>query len=578
MTSIPNNMIGLVAIFSEFISLRTSHDNTKQLASNIFEQHFRLDNLSVIKEYIKYYNNKKLVQWLVNLLNLDYNNIGTILDGNIKINSCLEEIIEHLPNKDSYKTKLFGTQTNKIIKDMVQMSLLDDYTIDMSNNIFDFDILQNDIAIGTTFFDTIFFDFPTDIHNIIHANCCMKIKKLKLRGTKAEPLLLQLLMMSLNKNGKAILIVPDSLLFSDSNQVVETRKYLLEHFNVKNIIDINNIYTNVKSSVLYFENTGKTTKIEFSKLTLNDNNIISSKIIDININNMTDIYSLWYKHYMDLNKVMNNDITYKSVEQLFNMNNKSKHISIDKYYKNDSSIKIVDMNTNGDITLCEKEVSTYFYTYYLDNILRNNYEKFVKGKLNQFDVDKIKKYMIPIISNDKQNIIINYLKTSDQIIEDNNKNINNFLELKKFLLETIPADNMIELNMICQLYEKETIDCKLIGVIRNGLSAGSVYMAETISNNSYYISINNNNMIEYVYHWMKYKEDKLKELSNLTTQSNLNKSNLLSLKISSIDMDSQRNIVLYCNEFDNNIMKLVESNNTIKNKNIFSTILNLYKF
>ena len=37
-----------------------------------------------------------------------------------------------------------------------------------------------------------------------------KIKKLKLRGTKSEPLLLQLIMCSLNKNGRAVLVVPDS--------------------------------------------------------------------------------------------------------------------------------------------------------------------------------------------------------------------------------------------------------------------------------------------------------------------------------------------------------------------------------
>jgi type I restriction-modification system DNA methylase subunit len=89
--------------------------------------------------------------------------------------------------------------------------------------------------------------------NMKHAECCERVNKLKIRGTKCEPLYLQLLMTSLKSGGLCAVIVPKSLLISDSSCHIETRKYLLKNFELKNIIEMNRTY------IIYFENSGRPT-------------------------------------------------------------------------------------------------------------------------------------------------------------------------------------------------------------------------------------------------------------------------------------------------------------------------------
>jgi len=114
-------------------------------------------------------------------------------------------------------------------------------------------------------YDIILCNFPLGLRNIIHADCCDKIKRLKIRGTKSEPLILQLIMMSLNNNGKAILLVPNTLLNNDSKQHIDTRNYLINNFNVSNIINCDN-----NLSILVFEKNGLTKQTTFSKIENNN--------------------------------------------------------------------------------------------------------------------------------------------------------------------------------------------------------------------------------------------------------------------------------------------------------------------
>ena len=63
--------------------------------------------------------------------------------------------------------------------------------------------------------DVILANEPMGIKNIVHASCCERIKELKIRGTKAEPLFLQLFMQALNDGGRCAVIVPDGVLFNE---------------------------------------------------------------------------------------------------------------------------------------------------------------------------------------------------------------------------------------------------------------------------------------------------------------------------------------------------------------------------
>lgn len=109
-------------------------------------------------------------------------------------------------------------------------------------------------------YDVIITRLPNNIHGITHAETCERVKELKIRGTKFIPLALQLIMKSLNKNGRACVVIPNSLLQSTSICAVETRKYLLNNFEVEKIIDFPN-----EESAIYFKNSGNpTTSIEYN--------------------------------------------------------------------------------------------------------------------------------------------------------------------------------------------------------------------------------------------------------------------------------------------------------------------------
>jgi type I restriction enzyme M protein len=66
-----------------------------------------------------------------------------------------------------------------------------------------------------------------------------KIKNMKIKGTQIEQLFLQLFINILNDNGRCAIIVLDGVLFNESYLHKNTRKYLIENFNLKKVIYLN---------------------------------------------------------------------------------------------------------------------------------------------------------------------------------------------------------------------------------------------------------------------------------------------------------------------------------------------------
>ena len=575
--NVTSDIVGLEAIHTIVQSIRDRKvlDKAKPFVSkiksickdvdldSIFSYSLSNENLAVIKEYSKYYYDKPFQKWLLSLVKIDSN--MSIFDGNVKINSFLEGAIK-------ISKKCYGLQTNPLMMDILQPL----QPLQLINN----DILIEDIKIQeNNSFDLIFFDFPDGIKNLIHANCCQRIKKLKIRGTKSEPLLLQLVMSALNPNGKAILIVPDSLLFSDSVQPIETRKYLLENFNVKKIVELKDKYAHNRSLII-FENNGTT-----SSVTINDYQ--ENHIMDISKDRfVANNYSLYYKNYMEIAKpVVNN--TYKKVDDIFIISDiltkTNKVLVLDKYHKNENSLQIVN---NLDMILEDNKIyivskdNNDFQLYLLKAILIRDINHFVKGKMEQFDLSKIKDYDFPILSKQIQENIMNYLLLNDKIIMDNTLKLKEVNDMKQVIVNSIHYNETIELGKICNIYQGNDYKKTLIGIIRNGSSAGTVYLPNnSLSLNSHYLEITNTDYsLQFVYHWLRCNEGKIKQLANLTSQPNLNRSNLLSLSLPIIDSSKQIVFSLSCDDFDILIEKYTLINNTVKNKDIFSIINKLSLF
>ncbi len=237
----------------------------------------------------------------LNLKNIEYNQYSNIL-------------LDLVSNTDK-STLLLSSQLgefNKLINNMTDIYDINNINTILSQMEYDYnnysnnstnilfkneDYIHNNIVNKS--YDLIVCNFPSGLRNIIHADCCDKIKRLKIRGTKSEPLILQLIMMSLNNNGKSILLVPNTLLNNDSKQHIDTRNFLINNFNVSNIINCDN-----NLSILLFEKTGLTKQTTFSQI--KDNKIV--KLFDTGYDKLVKRnYNLYYEKYININVNVNNN-------------------------------------------------------------------------------------------------------------------------------------------------------------------------------------------------------------------------------------------------------------------------------
>ena len=591
----------------KIIQIYNAQNDEMVLANNFISTmySFCMNNTNTInaQEYAKYVNNKLMIEWIVDWLNPQIE-IESIFDGNLKIESFLEVIIDKHIKKNKvislYKSKIYGLQTSDIIRDFCLLSLNVKTNQNFKNHIIKSNILLEDINAPVQNFDLIFFDFPTSTRNIIYASMCNKIKKLKMRGTKFEPLLLQLIMMSLNKKGRALLIVPDILLFGDSIQAVETRKYLVENFLVKKIIKINDELNTVKgsrNSILYFENSGNTKSIEISQISLKNNEITEENIMSLKIEQLEkNNFSLYYKNYengKDNFEVPNTNLKFDLVKNLVVISDNSKEIeknalilTISKYYKPQKSINVInydELEKLNDIEyyLTAKNANDKFFIYYVESILKSKYEKFIKGKMNKYDIEKIENLEIPLLPPNTQSAVCNYMSYSKKIIQSNIEKINYFEKIKKSIINLIIPDSYEEIEKICELHEdiEEELQKEIIiGIYKNGLNSGQVYFLDNKdkSNNSHYLSLKNENLlIKYVYCILNHNQMKLKELSNLTSQTNLAKSSLLTFKIPVVSIDKQKEIIKHCDDFDSQILNSNLNNENLNSKDIFEIMSKL---
>ena len=103
-------------------------------------------------------------------------------------------------------------------------------------------------------FDFILANPPFGIKKLLYKDMNKKIKSLGINGTKGEILFLQLCMCKLNNNGKCAIVVPEGVLFNSTKMYKETRKYLLENFNLKKVITRPPIYWLGNKRKIFFFN------------------------------------------------------------------------------------------------------------------------------------------------------------------------------------------------------------------------------------------------------------------------------------------------------------------------------------
>ena len=161
--------------------------------------------------------------------------------------------------------EIHGCDTDQKVAGLARLNLFMEAGGARFDHLFHHDSLYGDLP--QTGYDVILANMPFGLKGLKHAACCDRVKALKINGTKSEPLFLQLMMVSLNAGGRCAVVVPDGMLVNTSACHNGTRKYLLDHFELKRVIKMTGKFfmnTGIQPSILFFENTGKPTEaVEF---------------------------------------------------------------------------------------------------------------------------------------------------------------------------------------------------------------------------------------------------------------------------------------------------------------------------
>lgn len=159
-------------------------------------------------------------------------------------------------------------------------------------------------------YDIILANMPFGLKGIKFADCCERIKKLKFNGTKSEPLFLQLIMQSLNMNGRCAVVVPDGVLIDNHEMQIQTRKHLMTQFDLRKVIRTKGkmfMNTSINPWILYFANSEHevTGDIEFSEIEKNSSGeIVETPITTISVDDLDqDTYSLDIRKYLEIETI-----------------------------------------------------------------------------------------------------------------------------------------------------------------------------------------------------------------------------------------------------------------------------------
>jgi hypothetical protein len=549
----------------------------------IFIDFLKKNKKQSIKPISEYYPNNDLVTYM-NKLAKPKNE--SILNLHIGYGSFIYDMFK---NHSIELEKIYGYENKDTILHAALMNIYS-LTGNISKNIKKGDILHENII---NEYDLIICDFPTGIRNIIHANCCNKIKKLKIRGTKSEPLILQLIMTSLNKNGRVVINVPNTLLNNDSNQHIETRKYLLNNFNVIKIVDISQDFQfnkDYQSSVIHFVNDGKTKTIEFAKLTYEDGKVTEKTIMNVDYEKIVKKeYNLYYEKYVNENQEF--EITNKKMKEIVKVATNDDNIKLlhGHYLKIPLTLEntIVSLEydnfefSNDFITLLvqnNEECNQIFFNYYFQQLIAPTITTFTKGKQKKLDIESLLETKIPILSGKTQKTIINYFNLNNELIKKNNQQITLYENLKSEFLNLYVTANTIMIKDICEI-ENSCLEEDSIMIQKNSSIAGKVSLSSSKCDSKNYYYLHNIKKVnkKYLYYLLKNNEQTLRKLSNLTVTTNLSRNNLENFEIPIVSVEIQDKIITQIELYDNIIKQLIEMNNIILSKYSIKDVIDLEK-
>ena len=516
-----NSPFNFVAVFKKIseIDLDILHEEY-DIVGLVYEIHLKTGT-SNPRDLGQYFTHRKVIRFMIDLCEPKIKpdgQIETILDPSMGTGGFLTMSMKYLNKKyqnidwNINKSNIYGFDIDENVKNLALLNSLMESGEILNTNLVKNDTLRLDYKLDNNTIinnvDIIFANEPFGIKGIKYKDCCKRIKELKIEGTKSEPLFLQLMFKSLNKNGRCAVIVPDGVLFNESNLHLNTRKYLIENLNLKKVISLGDklfLNTGVQSSILFFINDGKTNEVEFSEIKLVDNQIKENSIIKICYNDIVaKKYYLMTNKYIErtiinfektintklcdifdifTSKLNSSDMDDNGVYNFYsgiadNPAGLHSQYNFDfpeylaiikgggagkcKYGDNIGLGKIhylTNKNTisNGLYILRLKENILNVnikYTYYIIKQNKNNIMDLATytTNLGNIKIDSIKNFEIPIPSIESQKQIVDILDLYYNKIELNKKSIANYEQLKKIYIDINTKNcNTKILNDICEM-------------------------------------------------------------------------------------------------------------------------------
>ena len=257
----------------------------------VYEQHLQTGS-SAARDLGQFFTDRFICEYMTELCKPGFKSPGvpeTVCDPSMGTGGFLTSFIKYFKKHHTDKQidwsvqqkEIHGCDTDPKVAGVSRMNIFMETGGYRPTNLLTHDSLYGDLI--QTLYDIILANMPFGIKGITHAECCDRVKALKIRGTKSEPLFLQLMMVSLREGGRCAVVVPDGMLVNSSSCHNDTRKYLLDHFELKRVIKMKGQFfmnTGIQPSILFFENTGKPTQaVEFWEVMKGDKGEITETMV-----------------------------------------------------------------------------------------------------------------------------------------------------------------------------------------------------------------------------------------------------------------------------------------------------------
>lgn len=293
----------------------------------VYEQHLRTGS-SAARDLGQFFTDRFICEYMTELCKPGFKSAGvpeSVCDPSMGTGGFLTAFVKYFKKHHAdtpidwsvQQKEIHGCDTDPKVAGVSRLNLFMETGGNRPTNLLTHDSLYGDLT--QTGYDVILANMPFGLKGIKHTDCCERVKALKIRGTKSEPLFLQLMMVSLHMGGRCAVVVPDGMLVNSSSCHNDTRKYLLDHFEVKRIIKMKGQFfmnTGIQPSILFFERTGNpTAAVEFWEVVKGDKGeITETMVVSVPRTKIDATSSFHMRRYLESEKPVTNPAGFPMVK------------------------------------------------------------------------------------------------------------------------------------------------------------------------------------------------------------------------------------------------------------------------